>query len=65
VTASNRSALTEPKLYAYSTPATPAMNAAIPKAASFTVRGLMAAAAAARSLERTASIRCPSWPRRR
>src|SRR5512135_1206914 len=41
------------------------MNAAMPKAASFTDRGLIAAAAAARSLERTASIRCPSVPRRR
>ena len=40
------------------------MNAAMPNAYSFTVRGLIAAAAAARSLERTASIRCPSFPRR-
>ena len=40
------------------------MNAAMPNAYSFTVRGLIAAAAAARSLERTASIRCPSVPRR-
>ena len=62
--ASNRSALTEPKLYAYSTPATPAMTAAMVNAYSFTVRGLIAAAAAARSLERTASIRWPSAPRR-
>ena len=31
---------------------------------SFTVRGLIAAAEAARSLERTASIRWPSLPRR-
>jgi hypothetical protein len=64
VTTSNESALTDRKLYAYSTPATPAMNAAMVNAASFTVRGLTAAAAAARSLERTASIRWPRRPRR-
>ena len=64
MTASNEAALTERKLYAYRTPATPAMNAAMVNAASFTARGLTAAAAAARSLERTASIRWPSWPRR-
>src|ERR1700722_20366381 len=55
--------LTEPKSNAYSTPATPAMNAAMVNAYSLTVRGLTAAAAAARSLDRTASIRCPSLPR--
>ena len=56
--------LTEPKSNAYSTPATPAMNAAMVNAYSLTVRGLTAAAAAARSLDRTASIRWPSLPRR-
>src|SRR5580692_7557133 len=56
--------LTEPKSYAYSTPATPAMNAAIVNAYNLTVRGLIAAADAARSLDRTASIRWPSLPRR-
>ena len=65
MTASNRSLLTEPKLYAYRHPATPAMAAEIMNAYSLTVRGLIDAAAAARSLERTASICWPSLPRRR
>jgi hypothetical protein len=41
------------------------MNELIPNAASLTLRTLIPAAAAARSFERTASIRCPSAERRR
>ena len=41
------------------------MNELIPNAASLTLRTLIPAAAAARSFERTASIRCPSVERRR
>ena len=43
----------------------PAMNELIPNAASLTLRTLIPAAAAARSFERTASIRCPNVERRR
>ena len=43
----------------------PAMNELMPNAISLTLRGLTAAAAEARSLERTASIRWPMPPRRR
>ena len=43
----------------------PAMNELIPNAASLTLRTLMPAAAAARSFERTASIRWPRFERRR
>src|SRR6478735_7550040 len=43
-----RSALTEPKLYAYRVPATPAISALIPKAISLTLRTSIAAPAAAR-----------------
>ena len=42
----------------------PAMNAAMPKPASFVLRTLIPAAAAARSFERTASIRWPRLARR-
>ena len=41
------------------------MNELIAKAASLTLRTFMPAAAAARSFDRTASIRCPSVERRR
>src|ERR1700733_11723744 len=63
VNTSNRSALTEPKLYAYSQAARPAIPALTPNAISLTMRGSIAAAAAARSFERTASIRRPRSPR--
>ena len=42
----------------------PATKAAMPNPASFVLRTLMPAAAAARSFERTASIRCPRLDRR-
>ena len=65
VIALKRIAETEPKLYAYIAPATPAMNELIPNAAIFVRATLMPTAAAARSLERTASMRCPRPLRRR
>ena len=48
---------TDPKLYAYRTPATPAMNELIVKPAVFARRTSTPIDAAARSLDRTATMR--------
>src|SRR5579875_932222 len=65
VTEPNRSELTVSKLYAYSAPHIPAISALTMNAVSLTRRTSMPAAEAARSLDRTASIRWPIAPRRR